>query len=243
LPAYQLTEFLVRDRDELAQYASTAGGLVEAHGGQLLAGSHVRRCDVVEGSELSSVLFLHGWPSRDAFWAFYRSDAYRVARRHRLAGSTDGRMLLLEADDQAAIHAVAAAVIRRQDRLLVWEDHDPKTGEVVCVPLAGGIEFGESVAEAIARELREEIGATTTRADYLGATEDIYDWAGQRRHELYFVYDVELAERELYDAEELPVVEPDGRRYMARWRRLDEFRGEARLVPDGLLDLIDSDLS
>jgi thiaminase (transcriptional activator TenA) len=139
----------------------------------------------------------------------------------------------------AALRPLVAAVIRSEDRILVWEDHNPATGEVVCVPLAGGIEFGESGAEAVARELNEEIRATATRVHYLGAIEDIYDWDGQKRHELYLCYDVDLADGAIYQAEEVPVVEPDGTAYVARWRSREELNGPARLVPEGLLELID----
>ena len=138
-----------------------------------------------------------------------------------------------------AVRPLAAALIRDDDRILVWDDHNPDTGEVVAVPLAGGIEFGEIGAEAIARELREEIGASVTRADYLGTIEDIFDWDGHKRHELYLVYDVDIAERAVYEADAVPVVEPDGTTYVARWRSLREFSGETRLVPGGLLDLIE----
>ena len=134
---------------------------------------------------------------------------------------------------------IAAAVIRDADRILVWDDHNPDTGEVVAVPLAGGIEFGETGEQAIARELREEIGATTTRIRYLGALEDIFEWAGQKRHELYLIYDVDLADRAVYEADEVQVVEPDGTAYPARWRSLRELAASARLVPDGLLDLVE----
>jgi hypothetical protein len=34
------------------------------------------------------------------------------------------------------IRPIAAAVIRARGRILVWDDHDPKTGEVVAVPVA-----------------------------------------------------------------------------------------------------------
>jgi ADP-ribose pyrophosphatase YjhB (NUDIX family) len=138
-----------------------------------------------------------------------------------------------------AIRPLVAAVVRAGDRILVWEDHDPTTGQVAAVPLAGGIEFGESGEQAIARELREEIGATIIRAEYLGTIEDIYDWDGHKRHELYLCYDVELADRRPYESDEVPVVEPDGTSYVARWRPVSEFRTSARLVPDGLLDLLD----
>ncbi len=137
-----------------------------------------------------------------------------------------------------AIRPIAAAVIRDGDRILVWDDHDPSTGEVVAVPLAGGIEFGETGEAAIARELEEEIGATPSRVRYLGLLEDIFVWAGQKRHELYLVYDVDLADRAVYEADAVDVVEPDGTSYAARWRQLSEFSTSARLVPDGLLELI-----
>lgn len=137
-----------------------------------------------------------------------------------------------------AIRPIAAAVIRAGDRLLVWEDHDPATGEVVCVPLAGGIEFGETGAEAVARELVEEIGRAPSAVRFLGFLEDIFDWNGQRRHELWVVYDVELAGDDLSQAGEVVVREDDGTSYVARWRGLDEFRSSARLGPDGLLELI-----
>jgi ADP-ribose pyrophosphatase YjhB (NUDIX family) len=136
------------------------------------------------------------------------------------------------------VRPIAAAVIRDGSRILVWDDYNPATGEVVSVPLAGGIEFGETGEQAIARELAEEIRATPTRIQFLGLLEDIFDWAEQQRHELYLVYDVDLADQTIYDAEQVEVLEPDGTTYPARWRSLPEFRSDARLVPDGLLDLI-----
>jgi 8-oxo-dGTP pyrophosphatase MutT (NUDIX family) len=153
-------------------------------------------------------------------------------RQAAIAGGRVSRGLV------GAIRPIAAAVIGDRDRILVWDDHDPITGEVVAVPLAGGIEFGESGEAAIKRELGEEIGATPTRVQYLGLLEDIFTWAGQKRHELYLVYDVDLEERAIYEADEVPVVEADGTAYVARWRSLSEFGDSARLVPEGLLDLI-----
>jgi ADP-ribose pyrophosphatase YjhB (NUDIX family) len=137
------------------------------------------------------------------------------------------------------IRPLAAAVICQADRILVWEDYDPSSGEVVTVPLAGGIEFGETGEQAIARELGEEIGAIPRHIRFLGVIEDIFEWAGIKRHELYFIYQVDLQCQEVFEAEELTVTESDGTSYVARWRPLTEFRGSARLVPDGLLELIE----
>lgn len=152
------------------------------------------------------------------------------ARRNSTTRISKGRV--------GAIRPIAAAVIRDRDRILVWDDYNPATGEVVAVPLAGGIEFGETGQQAIARELREEIDATATRVDYLGTLEDIFDWEGHKRHELFLIYDVDIAERAIYEAESVPVVEDDGSTYAATWRLLSEFEDTARLVPDGLLELI-----
>jgi len=136
------------------------------------------------------------------------------------------------------IWPIAAAVIRDGERILVWEDYDPSTGEVVAVPLAGGIEFGETGAQAIRRELAEEIGATTTRVEYLGLIEEIFEWNGAQRHELYLIYDVDLADPNFYAMEEVEVDEGKGDVYCARWRPLSDFMDSARLVPDGLLDFV-----
>jgi hypothetical protein len=65
-----------------------------------------------------------------------------------------------------------------------------------------------------------------------------YEWNGQRRHELYLVYDVDVADRAGYAAEQVKVVEPDGTSYRARSRHRSEFRSGTRLARDALLALI-----
>jgi ADP-ribose pyrophosphatase YjhB (NUDIX family) len=136
------------------------------------------------------------------------------------------------------IRPIACAVIRNGDRILVWDDLNPVTGEVVAVPLAGGIEFGETGEAAIRRELMEEIGAAASAVRYLGTIEDIFDWNGQKRHELHLVYEVEPADARLLELDEVDV-DDEGEKYVARWRPLGEFHAGARLVPDGLLALIE----
>jgi hypothetical protein len=53
------------------------------------------------------------------------------------------------------------------------------------------------------------------------------------------IYDVDLEDQDALEAEELTVTEPDGTSYVARWRPVSEFRGSARLVPEGLLELVE----
>ena len=135
------------------------------------------------------------------------------------------------------IRVIACAVIRHGDRILVWDDLNPVTGEVVAVPLAGGVEFGETGEAAVRRELLEEIGADAGAVRYLGTLEDIFDWNGQKRHELHLVYEVELSDPRFAELDQVDVAD-EGEQYVARWRRLGEFRDGERLVPAGLLGLI-----
>jgi 8-oxo-dGTP pyrophosphatase MutT (NUDIX family) len=137
-----------------------------------------------------------------------------------------------------SIRPLVAAVIRDGNRILVWDDLDPSTGEVVAVPIAGGIEFGETSAEAVQREVEEELGCRPASCRFLGVLEDVFEWSGKKRHELWFVYDIDLSDRAPYEREQIVIVEPDGDAYAARWRELTEFDGGARLVPTGLLELI-----
>jgi hypothetical protein len=99
----------------------------------------------------------------------------RRSRDYASRMQTPQRVRVSQGPDDA-IRVIAAAVIRDGDRILVWHDHDPATGEVVAVPLAGGIEFGETGEEAIRRELKEEIGSGPKSVRYLGLFEDIFEW-------------------------------------------------------------------
>lgn len=71
------------------------------------------------------------------------------------------------------IRAIAIGVIRRGDEILVYEGHDPSNGETFHRTLGGGIDFGETGVEALAREFREEIGCDLEDARYLGTLENI----------------------------------------------------------------------
>jgi len=63
------------------------------------------------------------------------------------------------------------------------------------VYLPGGhIEFGESAATALEREMREETGRACTVGRLIGAHEESFEQNGRRRHELNVVFHVEHLE-------------------------------------------------
>lgn len=137
------------------------------------------------------------------------------------------------------IRPLALGIFRRADTLLVFEGYDPVKGQVFYRPLGGGIEFGERGAEALAREMREEIGAEVANLRYLGLCENIFTNAGEIGHELVLLYAGELVDRTLYERDVIEVVEPDGVTFKAMWKPLSEFAdGRIPLYPNGLLDLL-----
>jgi ADP-ribose pyrophosphatase YjhB (NUDIX family) len=138
-----------------------------------------------------------------------------------------------------SIRLLAIAVFRVGDRILVARGTDPATGAVFYRPLGGGVEFGERAAAALAREIREELGAEIDAPHLLGVLENVFDYAGRARHEVVFVFDARFRDPALYARGELAVVEPGVGWEPARWVALGEFAaGAARLVPDGLLALL-----
>jgi ADP-ribose pyrophosphatase YjhB (NUDIX family) len=140
---------------------------------------------------------------------------------------------------QPRIRPLALAVVRNGDALLLQRGHDPVKGETFYRPLGGGIEFGERSAEALVREIREELGAEALNPRLLGWVENIFVYDGRPGHEIIALYEVDLADRALYELAELPYAEAGGPAGAAVWRELAEFGpGRPPLYPDGLLELI-----
>ena len=139
------------------------------------------------------------------------------------------------------IRPIAIGIFRQEDRILVFESREPDArGQIFYRPLGGSIEFGERGHEALARELREEIGAEIKNARYVGLNENLFHSpSGERAHEIVLVYEAELADETLYDKDGILVTEDSGATFEAFWKPLGLFqRGEAPLYPDGLLELL-----
>jgi len=139
------------------------------------------------------------------------------------------------------IRALAICVFRHLDRILVAEGYDSVKGEYFYRPLGGGIEFGESSAETICRELMEEIHVEVDKSSlaYLGAVENIFYFNGDPGHEIVLIYDGLLKDSRLYEQPVLTGKEVDGEDVCAIWKNIAEFgEGKAILYPTGLLELL-----
>lgn len=133
----------------------------------------------------------------------------------------------------------AVCVCSDGDRILVNAAADVVTGERYYGPLGGEIEFGEYAADAVVRELREEIGVAVTDLQLLGVLENVFTYEGVPGHEIVFVYDARLADASLYARATLVGEESNGHTFVARWVPLATFApGGPPLYPDGLYALL-----
>jgi ADP-ribose pyrophosphatase YjhB (NUDIX family) len=115
---------------------------------------------------------------------------------------------------------------------------DPSDGHTFHRLLGGSVELGERSAEAVVREIAEELRATLLEPRLLGVLENVFTYDGEIGHEVVFVYAGRLAEGD--------VVPPEGGWYddvgtpmWVEWRRCGEDDADALpLYPDGVGELM-----
>lgn len=139
------------------------------------------------------------------------------------------------------IRPLALCLFRHEGRILVGHAYDAVKQDCYCRPLGGGIEFGERGAEAIVREIQEELGAGIENVRWLGTLENLFTCEGEPGHEIVLIFDAVFADRSLYDQVLLHGYEQDAavEAFTAEWKSLDELAsGPIRLVPDGLTEFL-----
>lgn len=134
------------------------------------------------------------------------------------------------------IRTIALAIITNDSgQFLLSEGRDSVKNETFYRPLGGGIEFGETGAVAVARELMEEIGEEIRVKSLRGVFENIFTYEGRGGHEIVLMYDAIMTSSTLRDTYEIR----EGTRVgTAVWRSLDEIsRAGAKLYPNGLAEV------
>lgn len=137
------------------------------------------------------------------------------------------------------IRPIALGIIWRDDAILVAEGVDSRKGQRFYRPCGGGIEFHERAADAITRELREELDLAFVAPHLLGVLENIFTYEGKRGHEICFIYEGRVADPDFFTHDQFTGHEEGDDDFTVVWKPLAFFaEGHAPLYPDGLLELL-----
>lgn len=136
-----------------------------------------------------------------------------------------------------AIRNIAVGLPVKDGHLLALEGHDRSRGLDFLRAIGGGIEFGETAADALRREFMEELGVTLEDAEPLGVFENIFTYEGAPGHEIAHVFAVSCAALDAVPLDaELRILDEGS---PVRWVPIDDIRSGARvLFPSGAPEVL-----
>lgn len=139
------------------------------------------------------------------------------------------------------VRPLGLCVFRHEGRILAGCNTEPGTRATFYRPIGGKIEFGETGAECVVREVMEETGAVVEGVSYLGTLESIFSYGGKKGHEICLMYDGRFREAAYYRAGEIMGEDDEGELlYRAHWIDPNAPPENAPLYPNGLVDLLNS---
>ena len=125
------------------------------------------------------------------------------------------------------IRPVVLGIVKKDNKILVNRGSDKVTGEEFYRCIGGGIEFLETSEYALKREFQEELNIDIEVKEFLGISENIFTYHGEKAHELILFYNVSIKNE---DYKEEYVV--DGN-VNARWIDINKFKNkELKLYPE-----------
>jgi ADP-ribose pyrophosphatase YjhB (NUDIX family) len=137
------------------------------------------------------------------------------------------------------IRPKVVCILRRRASILLIRATDPEDDQSFLTPPGGGVQFGETLEQAIRRELREELGVDLSHLKRLGMLENFFRFDGRDEHELVYVFETDAALTAVSQRDALEVTESDGERLPARWYSENEIAASGLPVyPAGVLDLV-----
>jgi len=80
------------------------------------------------------------------------------------------------------------AIIRSQNKILVCLN---KEKGYYFFP-GGHLDFGESIKDALFREIKEELNVTVKEIKFIGLVNNVYEETGQKHHEINLVFDTKV---------------------------------------------------
>jgi len=138
---------------------------------------------------------------------------------------------------QKNIRVKTLAWIEQDGHLFVVKMHDKVDGDDYYRPVGGCVEFGETTAAALHREIKEELDTDIMITGEPLVLENIFISDGYPGHEIVYLFPSRFTDPKFLLHEIHPLTEANGESFDAMWVDLTSFlSGALCLVPDGLLD-------
>lgn len=115
------------------------------------------------------------------------------------------------------IRPIAVAIIKNANKILAMKCFDCKKQEDFYRLLGGGVEFGEKAQNALIREFKEELDVNVKINSLIDVVENIFEFEGNLGHEVCFVYEAELVNKELYNQATIQMIEPEHKDTLVCW--------------------------
>ncbi|MCO5213853.1 MAG: NUDIX domain-containing protein [Caldilinea sp.] len=143
------------------------------------------------------------------------------------------------AEPRVRVISIAAISRPNDGAILAMRCYDPARSLVFYRPLGGAVEFGESTAETVRRELLEEIDREVIVGRRLGVLENVFVYDGRPGHEIIFVWQADFADAAAYLEETFTYQEDSGLSGDAIWVYPDKLASQGiPLFPTGLTELL-----
>jgi len=137
------------------------------------------------------------------------------------------------------IRITAVCAFFRDDHLFVLADVNPAKQQGYFRLIGGEIRFGEAGRDAIARIIREEIGAEITQRYRIEMLENIDPHGNEPGHEIVQVFTAQFTDPLFNELDVVFGQHPDGTPIRACWKPFADFiEGRDTLYPAGLLKLL-----
>lgn len=85
----------------------------------------------------------------------------------------------------------------------------------------------EKSSDALKREFKEEIGANIVVKNFLGISENIFNYKGKDAHELILFYSIKISDE---DYKEEYIINDDCGEYKAKWIDIEEFKNKNKIL-------------
>jgi ADP-ribose pyrophosphatase YjhB (NUDIX family) len=121
------------------------------------------------------------------------------------------------------IRPVVLGVVKNDNKLLVSKGYDKSKNQEFYRCLGGGIEFLEESKDALKREFKEEINIEIEVGQFLGISENIFNYKGKDAHELILFYNAYINEK---DYKEKYNLIDDNIKSEAIWVDIDKFKNK-----------------